>query len=184
MKSVLLFCFSLFSFTALQAQTFVKLDSSELPAFHQFCQAVLSAGCDSLVADTIAAVYQLKYYCNCGYTERYFVDADGHYDPHRLSYNAVFPEGDSLTHLFFCENNPQKPTDTIQIHGNQLDERFDIPQFNQQTYNSLLNRYPHLYVFLSAGNHEYLVVENTYILQVGDMTNWGTTETLFFERVR
>ena len=204
---IVLSVFSGISFS--QTQQINSDDSLEYKKFHEYYDLIASNEIDTIISDTNFQTFRIKYITRCHYSEMIFPSSDGHeiicstsgksLDKNiKITTHKITKQITPATPLHLCDENLVKHTDSssvlLKLHPYETKKTdpnngLFLCQINLASrshfftpYHTLDDTTP-LYEVISFNNSQYLILERSYILNIGSQTSHGTTETIFLEKL-
>ncbi|MCB9189140.1 MAG: hypothetical protein H6599_07635 [Flavobacteriales bacterium] len=186
----------LISAVSFSQSSIVLKDSSETTEFERYVKRILNLPKDTSFNDSTIHSYRLVYLSSCPFSEMLFSQSNLTQTSGKSFVQRDLESNEnnfdlSQTSLYLCADHPQKVVDSTVYHlkanHQQADSNDIFWSINMSEFSNYWVIYTGssgIYLSLSFNNHQYIIMETSYILQYGNQTSWGTTETMFFERVR
>lgn len=197
---ILIVSFLILTSVISSAQSYDKVeDSTDLFIMRQYIENILSQEKDTLFPDSLEHQYRIVYRTSCPYTEMAIPrsmepDIYGHtsgrsfwfYDTPDSIYKYFSPLNTYQSdRLYLCAENPIIRIDSATFKLTQIKKSFESNDMFVMGISDSLNHFfgSFFYVGYSFSENQYIILEGSYAFQYGNATNWGTTETLYLERV-
>ena len=181
--------------TNVWSQTNVAItDSIELKTFDDYMADMISKKVDTCYIGIELNNYKIKYSTSCPYSEFIIFRSMQHDYITNSSGDSLFGNQtpfysnngtQNYSSVYGCKESPIEVNDSISynIIEDSITHNFLInPSLNVNSIwanNDLINRHN----VRSYDGHKFFIVEQSFILQHGGQTSWGTTFTYYYERI-
>jgi hypothetical protein len=174
-------------------------DSAEIVAFENYVNTVLEKKRDTIIPDTIAAQYEVKYASHCHFSEILMAGGKAIYTTSGASFRPPHVHHDTVIEMvpifeneripYLCKERPSQPDSTyettIGFEFTTINEAGVITGFIFGWNEFVVTSVPQIsgHHGYSYDNSKYLILESSAIMSIGSQTSHGSTTTYYLERI-